>query len=492
MFKKIVSLIMCLFIFTQTTSVFATSVSDLYGIKYTGDTEWKEEDTDKGKTPQSSTTPPTPVMGSSSDIKLNVNGNNINFPDQQPIVIEGRTFIPLRFLAEALGAEVNWDQEHQVIIIENKGIQWTESEDAFARYYLKIGDPQMVYAKHSKKHNFVSDIQIFELPQAPFLVNGRTMLPFRFVGELLGALVFYDDSTHTAMAVYGQHNLGAHLNSNYDNTTRKFLDMGPIPILSTLSENVFKEQLEIFRKNAPDNTSAYTGTTLNGELSAAATWKAIDESIAGYGTLSTLYGGHSNSDQSITSVGFFQYYLTNKYPNKYPNAGPYPDQYAENICASIFQPLTGIELIELENNGKLKKSNYSTINVDEVLSRSDYWYYRLKNVWGLNLFPLNDSTNLTIGGRNLSQYKINNHININGYPMFSFSMIKYWDKEMYRSYARSALITWMNSTKGHRKNLLRSGNYQFGLGTRYSKKESVYVFFTGPDKNVVLNPNYFN
>ena len=152
---------MCLFILAQTTSVFATSVSDLYGIKYTGDTEWKEEDKDKGKTPQSPTTPPTPVMGSSSDIKLNVNGNNVVFPDQQPIVIEGRTFIPLRFLAEALGAEVNWDQEHQLVIIENKGIQITEDNTSYSRYYLRIGDPQMVYAEHNKQHGFVTDIHIF-------------------------------------------------------------------------------------------------------------------------------------------------------------------------------------------------------------------------------------------------------------------------------------------------------------------------------------------
>ena len=255
MFKRIISLIMCLFILAQTTSVFATSVSDLYGIKYTGDTEWKEEDKDKGKTPQSPTTPPTPVMGSSSDIKLNVNGNNVVFPDQQPIVIEGRTFIPLRFLAEALGAEVNWDQEHQLVIIENKGIQITEDNTSYSRYYLRIGDPQMVYAEHNKQHGFVTDIHIFELPQAPFVVNGRTMLPFRYIGELLGALVFYDDTTHTAMAIYGQHNEGAHFNTNYDNATRKYLDMGPIPILSTLAENVFKEQLEITRQNAPDMTS---------------------------------------------------------------------------------------------------------------------------------------------------------------------------------------------------------------------------------------------
>lgn len=489
MFKKLIVFLMCLFVFSQTTVVFATSVSDFYGIKYTGDTEWKDEDKDKGKTPLSSTA--TSMIASPSDIKLNVNGENIAFPDQQPIVFEGRTFIPLRFLAEALGAEVNWDQEHQVVIIENKGIQLTEGETSFARYYLKIGDPQMVYAEQDKQHGFVTDIHIFELPQAPFIVNGRAMLPFRYIGELLGALVFYDDSTHTAMAVYGQHNAGAHLNTNYDNATRKYLDMGPIPILSTLSENAFKENLEILRQNAPDMIGAYKGTTLNGELSAAATWRTIDQSIAGYGVLDEMYGGHSNSDQTQTGSRFFHYYLTNKYSGTWPNVGPFPNQYGENITGSKFKPLTGIELMEYEKENKLAKSNFSTINIDEVLQRSDYWYYRLKNVWGLNLFPLNNSHNISINGRDLSQYKVNNHITYRGYPLFSFSLIKYWDKEMYRSFARSGLIPWINSS-GHRKNLLRVGNIQFGLGAKYSRKESIYTYFTGPDLNTVLNRDYFN
>lgn len=491
MFKKLISLIMCLFIFAQTTSVFATSVSDLYGIKYTGDTEWKEEDKDKWKTPQSTTTPPTPVIDSSSDIKLNVNEKNINFPDQQPIVIEGRTFIPLRFLAEALGAEVNWDQDHQLVIIENKGIQLTETSNSYARYYLRIGEPQLVYAKFSKENGYATGIQIFELPQAPFIVNGRTMLPFRYLGELLGALVFYDDTTHTAMAVYGQHNDGASLNSNYDNATRKYLTLDPIPILSTLSENVFKEQLEIFRTNATDMVGAYKGTTLNGELSAAATWKTIDQSIAGYNELDKLYGGHSNSDKTQTGVRFFHYYLTNKYSGTWPNVGPYPNQYGENITKSYFQPLTGVELISFDRE-KLPKSVFSTINVNEVLQRSDYWYYRLNNVWGLKLLPLNDdSRHKTINGYDVSEYKSNYDLIIEGYPMFSFSLIRYWDKEMYRAFARAGLISWINS-KGHRKNLLRVGDIQFGFGAKYTTKECIYTFISGPDKTDVFDKEYFN
>ena len=492
MFKKLLSLIMCLFILSQTTAVFATSISDLYGIEYLEEQEWKEEDKKKGTEVPVVQNPPIPVIGATSDIKLNVNGKNITFPDQQPIVIEGRTFIPMRFLAEALGARVYWDQDRQLIAIENKGIQWTESEKFYARYYLRIGEPQLVYAKFSKENGYATEIQIFELPQAPFIVNGRTMLPFRYLGELLGALVFYDDTTHTAMAVYGQHNDGASLNSNYDNATRKYLTLDPIPILSTLSENVFKEQLEILRTNAKDMVGAYKGTTLNGELSAAATWKTIDQSIAGYNELDKLYGGHSNSDKTQTGVRFFHYYLTNKYSGTWPNVGPFPDQYAENITNSQFQPATGMELVTADVDGRLSKSLFSTINVNEVLQKSDYWYYRLNNVWGLKLLPLNDdSFHKTINGYDVSKYKSNYDIIIEGYPMFSFSLIKYWDKEMYRAFARAGLIPWINS-KGHRKNLLRVGDIQFGFGARYTTKECIYTFISGPDKTDVFDKEYFN
>jgi hypothetical protein len=75
--------------------------------------------------------------------------------------------------------------------------------------------------------------------------------------------------------------------------------------------------------------------------------------------------------------------------------------------------------------------------------------------------------------------------------MFSFSLIRYWDKEMYRAFARAGLISWINS-KGHRKNLLRVGDIQFGFGARYTTKECIYTFISGPDKTDVFDKEYFN
>lgn len=59
-----------------------------------------------------------------SGIKVAVNSNQISFPDQEPLLDADidRTYVPVRFLAEALGAEVDWDDTHKVVIIKNYGI----------------------------------------------------------------------------------------------------------------------------------------------------------------------------------------------------------------------------------------------------------------------------------------------------------------------------------------------------------------------------------
>ena len=45
-----------------------------------------------------------------SGITVQVNGQEVTFPDAEPESKNGRTFIPVRAAFEALGAEVTWDQ----------------------------------------------------------------------------------------------------------------------------------------------------------------------------------------------------------------------------------------------------------------------------------------------------------------------------------------------------------------------------------------------
>ncbi len=53
-------------------------------------------------------------------IKLIVNGQVIN-SDVSPQIIDGRTMIPARALAEALGATVSWDASQNAVIVTSQG-----------------------------------------------------------------------------------------------------------------------------------------------------------------------------------------------------------------------------------------------------------------------------------------------------------------------------------------------------------------------------------
>jgi hypothetical protein len=50
-------------------------------------------------------------------IKLIVNGQEIK-PDVPPQIINGRTMVPIRWVAEALGADVQWDEQQRIVRVD--------------------------------------------------------------------------------------------------------------------------------------------------------------------------------------------------------------------------------------------------------------------------------------------------------------------------------------------------------------------------------------
>lgn len=50
------------------------------------------------------------------DIKININGN-IKQPSQEPFLYNGTTYVPLRFISEAMGKSVSWDDQKNLITI---------------------------------------------------------------------------------------------------------------------------------------------------------------------------------------------------------------------------------------------------------------------------------------------------------------------------------------------------------------------------------------
>ena len=121
----------------------------------------------------------TPNSGAyeiSISMKLSSNQATINQEtirlDQPPVIMNGRTFVPMRFISEALGASVKWEPQNKSIYFENgkkKGQLFLNQKKAFVNG------------------------QAIALDAAPFVSNGRTLVPVRFVCEVLGYTVEWNE-----------------------------------------------------------------------------------------------------------------------------------------------------------------------------------------------------------------------------------------------------------------------------------------------------------
>lgn len=103
-------------------------------------------------------------------VKVYLDGNQMFF-DVPPVIEDGRAMAPLRAIGEALGAEVGWEGQSQVVTLDMPA---TNIE-------LKIGDP----VAHVNGIAVVLDVPAK-------IINGRTLVPLRFVSEYFGAGVQWD------------------------------------------------------------------------------------------------------------------------------------------------------------------------------------------------------------------------------------------------------------------------------------------------------------
>jgi hypothetical protein len=59
-----------------------------------------------------------PVLARDHNVQVEVNNQTVAFPDQKPFIekMTSRTFVPVRFVVEALGASIGWDQGNKTYI----------------------------------------------------------------------------------------------------------------------------------------------------------------------------------------------------------------------------------------------------------------------------------------------------------------------------------------------------------------------------------------
>lgn len=110
-------------------------------------------------------------------IDVFVKGVNIDFEQYgnvKPVIKNDRTLAPVRAITEALGADVKWDAETDTITVTKGNIVIT----------MKIGSTSAD----------VSGTET-ELDTAPEIVDGRTLVPMRFIAESMDLNVDWDEAS---------------------------------------------------------------------------------------------------------------------------------------------------------------------------------------------------------------------------------------------------------------------------------------------------------
>jgi len=106
-----------------------------------------------------------------------LNGNAAAYDSQgtKPVILKGRTLLPLRFVSEKIGARVKWTSNSKPIDITMNG----------KKVSLSIGSKKMTIIKNGK-----TTTKTLDSPAT--LYNGRTLVPIRAISEALGFKVHYE------------------------------------------------------------------------------------------------------------------------------------------------------------------------------------------------------------------------------------------------------------------------------------------------------------
>src|SRR6056297_1740583 len=97
-------------------------------------------------------------------------------------IINDRTMVPIRFVAESMGFFVEWDAENRTVI---------------------IGEDSQILLPIESTTATVGGVEV-ELDSPAVIENDRTLVPVRFVSENLGAKVSWDEEARVAMIEYSE------------------------------------------------------------------------------------------------------------------------------------------------------------------------------------------------------------------------------------------------------------------------------------------------
>lgn len=115
-------------------------------------------------------------------VNVILNSSYLKFPNQEPVVVEETVLVPVREVAEKMGLEVGWDDPSDTVTLKKDN------------FYIElvIGSTKVKTSSGEKT-----------LTVPPQIINGRTMVPLRFIAEVLGLKVSWNEQ-YQRVVIVGQ------------------------------------------------------------------------------------------------------------------------------------------------------------------------------------------------------------------------------------------------------------------------------------------------
>lgn len=115
-------------------------------------------------------------------MQATTNGKTIPL-DTAPLIIQGRTMVPFRFIGGELGANIDFTMNPKTKLVETVTFQ--------------LGRKMIKLTIGSTSVEIVNDKEKIEkkLDTPPVIIKGRTLIPLRFVSEELGSSITWDATT---------------------------------------------------------------------------------------------------------------------------------------------------------------------------------------------------------------------------------------------------------------------------------------------------------
>lgn len=137
----------------------------------------------------------------SEDIHIVIDGRE-TIPTVSPMIVNNRTIVPVRLIAEELGADIEWDDKSRTVLIKKSDRE----------ICLRIDSYLIEHSIGGSTKYYLSDV-------APKIYFDRTFVPLRLISNALGVSIGWDDQSRTVT-----------INSRINAELKPFFDMKIISV----------------------------------------------------------------------------------------------------------------------------------------------------------------------------------------------------------------------------------------------------------------------